>query len=57
MYDGTEDMPAPQDTVSLETVPPKHSIPEHNSEASTKYSEDPNPYCDIAVLQEHFQQH
>ena len=57
MYDGTEDMPAPQDTAPLETVPPKHSIPEHNSEASTKYSEDPNPYCDIAVLQEHFQQH
>ena len=51
MYDNIEDSPAP-----LEKTTTNHSIPEQDGKASTKNSEDPDPNCDLAELQEHFQQ-
>ena len=37
---------------TLENTLTNHSIPELDGEASTKYSKDPNPHCDLAQLQE-----
>ena len=56
MPDDTEDPPAPQDTAPLDNIPPNHSMAEQDGESSTKYSESPDPYCDLAKLQKHFQQ-
>ena len=41
MHNDTKNMPAPQDIAALDNTPPKP--PKHDSESSTKYSEDPNP--------------
>ena len=56
MYNDTEDTPAPHNTDPLENTPPTNSIPKQDDEATTKYSNDLNPHCDLAELQEHFQQ-
>ena len=51
MHKDTEDVPAPPDNTPL-----NHSIHRQDSESSTEYSEEPDPHCDLADLQEHFQQ-
>ena len=56
MYNDTEDMPAPQNTASLDNIPLNYSMPKQDGESSAKYSENPDPYCDLARLLEHFQQ-
>ena len=56
IHNVTEDVPGPQDAAPLDNIPPNYSMPEQDGESSAKYSEDPNPCCDIAKLQEHFQQ-
>ena len=54
MYDHTKDMPAPGNTAPLDNTLPNHSIPEQDGEASTNYSHDLNPQCDVAELQQQF---
>ena len=51
IHNDTEDAPAP-----LENTPPDCSMPKQGSESSAKYSKDSDPHCDLAELQEHFQQ-
>ena len=55
-HNNTKDVPTPQDTPALDNTSLNHSIPEQGSESSAKYSEDPNPWHDLAELQEQFQQ-
>ena len=43
-------------TLPLDNTPSTHSIPELDGEVIAKYSNNPNPQCDQAELQEHVQQ-
>ena len=56
MYNDTKDAPATQDTASQDNIPLNGIMPKQDGESSTKYSKDPDPYHDLAELQEHFQQ-
>ena len=47
-------IPAPNNTATLENIPPTHSILEQDGDTMTKYSEDPTSQRDLVELQEHF---
>ena len=55
-YYDTKGMPDLHNTAPLKNTPSSHSIPKQDGETTTKYSNDSTSQCDLAKLQEHFQQ-
>ena len=54
-YHGTEDVCAPQDSVSLDLAPPDHTVPEQDNDSSTEYNEETDTCCPLGELLEKFQ--
>ena len=48
----TEDIPAIQDSDSLDLAPLEHTMPEGDSESSDKYREETDTHCPLAELLE-----
>ena len=51
----TADVPAPQDTASVDLVPPDHTMPGLEIESSDECSEEPDSPCHLAELQDQIQ--
>ena len=51
-----EDVPATQDSASLDIVPPEHIMPKGDNESSDEYCEETDTHCPLAELLEQFWQ-
>ena len=51
-----KDIPAPQDSASLDHVPPEHTMPGQDSDSSNEYNEETDTHCPLAEFLEQFQQ-